>query len=120
MTIDINYGKDTLFDIEYYQAKDETKTSKDCWYSEISCVVCVRGITHFLMNKLNDPSFNTEEFIKDSVNIQEIRGWLWETHNNKLCDLDTCSQRHYHEFKPELDKIVESFCDKYGFSINID
>ena len=40
--------------------------------------------------------------------------------NNKLCDLDTNSQRHYHVFKPELDEIIKSYCEKYGFSINID
>ena len=97
MTIDIEYKEYTLFDIEYYQAKDKTKKEKDCWYSEISCVVCVKGITHFLKDK-----------------------WLWETHNNKLCDLDTNSQRHYHVFKPELDEIIKSYCEKYGFSINID
>ena len=120
MTIDIEYKEYTLFDIEFYQAKSKTEKDKDCWYSEISCVVCVIGITHFLKDKLNDPTFNVDEFIKDSEKIQEIRGWLWETHNNKLCDLDTNSQRHYHVFKPELDEIIKSYCEKYGFSINID
>ena len=66
MTIDINYKEYTLFDIEYYQAKSKTEKDKDCWYSEIDCVVCVKGITHFLKDKLNDPTFNVDEFIKDS------------------------------------------------------
>ena len=120
MTIDINYKEYTLFDIEFYQAKSETEKDKDCWYSEIDCVVCVKGITYFLKDKLNDPTFNVDEFIKDSETIQEIRGWLWETHSNKLCDLETNSQRHYHVFKPELDEIINSYCEKYGFSINED
>jgi hypothetical protein len=120
MIIDINYREYTLFDIEYYQAMSEKKNDKDCWYSEIHCLTCVKGITHFLKDKLNDPTFNVEEFINDSEIIEEIRGWLWETHDNKLCDLDTNTQRHYHVFKPELDKIIKSYCKKYGFSINID
>jgi hypothetical protein len=120
MIIDINYREYTLFDIEYYQAMSEKKNDKDCWYSEIHCLTCVKGITHFLKDKLNDPTFNVEEFINDSEIIEEIRGWLWETHDNKLCDLHTNTQRHYHVFKPELDKIIKSYCEKYGFSINID
>ena len=54
MTIDIEYKEYTLFDIECYQAKSETKKEKDCWYSEINCVVCVKGITYFLKDKLNE------------------------------------------------------------------
>ena len=120
MTIYINYKEYTLFDIEFYQAKSEIEKDKDCWYSEIDCVVCVKGITHFLKDKLNDLTFNVDEFIKDSETIQEIRGGLWEQHSNKLCDLETNSQRHYHVFKPELDEIINSYCEKYGFSINED
>lgn len=120
MTIDINYGKYTLFDIDYYMAIADEKVEEKKWYSEICCTVCVRGISKFLQDKLKDASFDIDEFIKDSEEIQEIRGWLWERHDNKICDMDTCSNRHYHIFKPEFDAIIKTYCDKYGFSINID
>ena len=121
MTIDINYGKYTLFDIEYWQNLDETKKSNEKrWFSEIDVCVCVRGVTKFLMDKFLDENFNPDEFIKDSENIQELRRWLWETHDNSLCDSDTGSNRHYHIFKPELDNIIKTYCEKYGFDINID
>jgi hypothetical protein len=93
---------------------------KPCWYSEINCGVCVKGISKFLQDKLKDVSFNIDEFITDSEEIQEIRGWLWETHENNLCNLDACSERHYHKFKPELDNIIKNYCQKYGLSINVD
>lgn len=121
MTIRIEYGKYTLFDIEWYMALDETKKSdKDRWYSEMDVCVCVKGVTKFLMDNFYNSRFNADEFAKDSEQIQELRGWLWETHNNSLCDLHTCENRHYHVFKPELDEIIKTYCDKYGFSINVD
>jgi len=125
MTIRIEYENYTLFDIEWYMALDETKKpNEDRWYSEMDVCVCVRGIAKFLKEKLTSCSisgnFNLDEFIKDSEQIQELRGWLWETHNNSLCDVDSCEKRHYHVFKPELDAIIKTYCDKYGFSISVD
>ena len=121
MTIDINYGKYTLFDIEYWQNLDETKKSDEKrWFSEIDVCVCVRGVTKFLMDKFFDENFNPDEFAEDSEQIQELRRWLWETHDNSLCDSDTGSNRHYHIFKPDPDNIIKTYCEKYGFYINID
>ena len=70
--------------------------------------------------RLEAENFNPDEFIEDSEQIQELRRWLWETHDNSLCDSDTGSNRHYHIFKPELDNIIKTYCERYGFDINID
>lgn len=125
MTIRIEYREYTLFDIEWYMALDETKKSnEDRWYSEMDVCVCVRGISKFLRNRLIDEcvygGFDLDEFIEDSEQIQELRGWLWETHDNSLCDMDACSNRHYHVFQPELYDIIDKYCEKYGFYKNID
>ena len=121
MTIDINYGKYTLFDIDYWmEMSEEKKASDEKWYTEICCTACVRGIAKFLQDKLKESDFNVDGFIEDSEEIQEIRGWLWERHDNRCCDMETCGHRHYHEFKPEFDKIIKAYCNKYGFSINVD
>ena len=118
MVIKIYYKEYKMFDIDFYQTKDETKA--DSWCSDICCCECVSGISYFLKDKLNDKNFNLDEFINDSEVIEEIRGWLWERHSNNMCSLDLSQKRHYHEFKPELDNIVKTYCDKYGFSINVD
>ena len=120
MTIDIDYNKYTLFDIEYYMAKSETAKTEKAWYSELQTCVCVEGLARYLKDNLNKEGFNLDEFIRDSEQIQELRGWLWETHRNYMEDMETCSKRHYHEFKPELDEIIDTYCKKYGFYINVD
>ena len=61
-----------MFDIEYY--KKQNAKNKEEWYSEISCLPCVDGITMFLKDKFNEPGFDYEQFIKDAYEIQEVRG----------------------------------------------
>lgn len=121
MTIDINYGKYTLFDIEYYITQFENSKDKtNSWHSELSSCTRVKGISKFLQDKLGNTKFDVDEFIRDSEEIQELRGWLWEKHSNNLTDMNSCSDRHYHVFKPELDQIIDNYCKNYGFTINID
>lgn len=122
MTIKIYYEEHKLFDIEYCLMKNETEQSSNCWYTDISCDVCIEGITRLLQKKLKDESFDVEQFIVDSRYIQEIRAWLWEepTHDNRMCDLQTATEKHYKVFKKELDEIIKTYCKKYNFSKIID
>ena len=117
MTILIEHNNVALFDIEYYLVSNE---KNDTWYSELHCLPRCRGISYFLKDNLNKEGFDLGEFIKDSEEIQELRGWLWEKHNNNWADLETCRERHYHKFKPELDEIIRKYCEKYGLFIHID
>lgn len=114
MTIRILYNEYTLFDIEYYI----TASEKTGWFTEINCCTCVKGITKFLQDKMSE--IDVDKFIEDSEVIQEIRGWLWEMHQNTPVSMDECQHRHYHVFKPEFDKIVKEYCNKYNFFINTD
>ena len=120
MTININYNNYTLFDIEFYCAKNDTKNTDEAWYSELNVCTCVRGISNFLKDNINKEDFNLCTFINDSEVIEELRGWLWEKHSNKLCTIGACEERHYHIFKPELDNIINQYCHKYNLTANVD
>lgn len=107
----------TLFDIEYYQK--QSNSSKD-WYSEIHCLPIVEGIAYFLKDALNNKDFIFEDFIKESDEIQEIRGLLYERYNNKPKSHIDANHFHYHIFGKVLEEKVDAFCNKYGLHVNID
>lgn len=117
MTIDIIWNNHTLFDIEWWLKLDE---NSQLWYSELSCLPCVKGLIKFTKNKLGSDGFNIEEFINDTEFISELRGWLWEQHNNKQTDRDTASKRHYKIFAPTLMDLINVYCNKYGLEIKVD
>jgi hypothetical protein len=107
----------TLFDIEYYQ-KQSDKT-KD-WYSEISCLPVVEGIAHFLKDSLSNKDFMFENFVKESYEIQEIRGLLYERYDNRPKPSIDADHFHYHIFGKVLKEKIYEFSNKYGLYVNID
>lgn len=107
-----------VFDIEYYQKQNEK--NKEEWYSEISCLPCVDGLTLFLKDKFNEPGFDYKQFIEDGNQIQEIRGLLWEWRDNKPRNSKEASEFHYHIFGEEIKNIFNSFCKKYGLWMGVD
>ena len=107
----------TLFDIEYYQ--EQSNNSKD-WYSEIDCLPVGEGIAYFLKDALNNKDFIFEDFVKESDEIQEIRGSLYERYNNKPKSHIDAHHFHYHIFGKVLEEKVDAFCNKYGLHVNID
>ena len=127
MTYQIYYKPETsaensrgyvMFDIEYYRKQSQTK---DKWFSEISCLPCVEGLTHFLKDKFNeDINFDIEEFTKVAIEIQEVRGLLYERFNNKPKENKEANHFHYHVFGETLEKLLNNFADKYGLYINKD
>lgn len=107
-----------MFDIEYY--KKEAYGNPDKWVSEIDCLPCVDGLTRFLKDRFGEPGFDVDTFIKDAEVIQEIRGFLWECHDNHARDSKESDQFHYHEFGEEIKTIFKTFCDKYGLWMGVD
>lgn len=111
-----------MFDIEYYKKQNEK--NKEEWYSEISCLPCVDGITMFLKDKFNEPGFDYEQFIKDAYEIQEVRGLLyehqWNGQNNCPKLSKDADNFHYHIFGKVIEKLFDDFTKKYGLWINID
>lgn len=107
-----------MFDIEYYRKQSQTK---DKWFSEISCLPCVDGITYFLKDKFHeDINFDYKKFIEDSFIIQEIRGLLYERFDNKPKEDEESNDFHYHVFGDKLEEILRKYCDKYQLYINRD
>ena len=107
-----------MFDIEYYREQSQTK---DKWFSEIRCLPCVEGLTHFLKDKFNeDINFDIEEFTKAAIEIQEVRGLLYERFNNTPKENKEANHFHYHVFGETLEKLLNNFADKYGLYINKD
>ena len=127
MTYQIYYKPETsaensrgyvMFDIEYYRKQSQLKYK---WFSDISCLPCVEGLTHFLKDKFNeDINFDIEEFIKEGTEIQELRGLLYERFNNKPKENKEANHFHYHVFGETLEKLLNNFADKYGLYINKD
>jgi hypothetical protein len=107
----------TLFDIEYYQ--NQSDITKD-WYSEIHCLPVVEGIARFLKDVLNNKDFIFEDFVKESDEIQEIRGLLYERYDNKPKPSIDAQHFHYHVFGKVLKEKIYEFSNKYGLYVNID
>ena len=113
-----NDRDNVMFDIEYYLTKSEVKN--DYWFSELSCLSCVKGMVSFLKDKLNDEDFDYDEFIELAEEIQEIRGLLYERYNNRPKPYDEANEFHYNFFDKILEEKVDTFANKYNLYINID
>ena len=109
-----------LFDIEFYQHKSEHENTKGLWCSEIRVLPWVEGITRFLQSKRHDDDFDYTQFIRDSYEIQELRGWLYEVDGNKYCELDVNNELHYHKRKDYIETIINNFVDFYDLELNVD
>lgn len=107
-----------MFDIEYYLSKSKVKN--DYWFSELSCLPCVKGMVSFLKDKRNDENFNYDEFVELAEEIQEIRGLLYERYNNRPKPYDEANEFYYKVFGKILEEKLEAFANKYNLYINID
>ena len=111
-----------VFDIEYYKKRSDK--DKELWYSEISCLPCVEGLTLFLRDNINDPEFDIKQFIADAIEIQEVRGLLyensWEGQNNYPKPSKEADNFHYHIFGKVIKNLFDDFAKKYGMGVNRD
>lgn len=106
-----------LFDIEYYLKK---WNSPEGWYSEISCLPIVKGLSYFIKESNENKDFNFDEFTEDATGIQEIRGLLYERYDNKPRPKSEASNFHYKIFGKILEGMLNDFANKYGLYINRD
>lgn len=107
-----------MFDIEYYLKQSEK--DKEKWYSELHCLPCVDGLTYFLKDVLKNEKFDHVQFVKDAMEIQELRGLLYERHDNRPKEHEEASDFHYRVFGQKVKDILSNFREKYGLWINID
>lgn len=107
-----------MFDIEYFQKKCDGGVNKGKWYSEIHCLPCIDGLTYFLKDNIND--IDIDEFVNDATEIQEIRGLLYERHDNRPREHEYADEFHYHTFRNEIEEMFDKFNKKYGTWLNVD
>jgi len=65
-------GNETLLDVDCY-----VKTEGDCKFVELGSTVCIGPYSKLL---LQIPEEEREHFIALFDFLQELRGWLWESH----------------------------------------
>lgn len=107
----------TMFDIEYYEAKDERKGE---WFSELHTLPIVTGIAQFIKDSLADKDFDFDGFVKDAEEIANLRGFLFEHYDNKPRELSVSYIFHYGVFGPVLLEKINAFAEKYKLLVNSD
>lgn len=115
-----NDEKYTMFDIEYYLK--EFNSEKKEWVSEIYVSITPNGYTHFVADKLREAVFDSlklKEFIQDVNKIDNLRGFLYERHNN-IPRLYSEGKKFHNEFGDKLKKIFTKFVEKYNLSLEVD
>ena len=103
-----------LFDIEIYMKPDK---GEDLWHVELHSHSFISGAIDFILDNLDKSK--RDEFKKDSEELEELRGWIWERHQNGP------RMRHYansdmRDWTAYVDAKLRGFCDKYGLHLNID
>lgn len=122
MVYQIYYGdkrpSEVLFDIEYFITHNETKeNTDDNWYVELHSLSFISGAINYIRNVLK-PEL-VEDFIKDCGELEELRGWVWETHRNHLRTVKEAESDKI-EWGKYIERKIKYFCDKYGLYLNID
>lgn len=139
MVYQIYYGdsrpRQVLFDIEFYSALDETVKEKKPdwhdekkWYVELHSISFISGAINFIAIKAINytadklkgvPSFDWDEFKKDCEELEELRGWLWESHDNRRRTIKEVN-RDMEEWGKYIKEKIYAFADKYGLHVNED
>ena len=122
MVYQICYGMErpgeTLFDIEYYLKYDNICGVEDKkWVVELHSVSFISGAVNFLYDSLNKE--RRQEFIKDCKELEELRGWLWETHTNTLRTIEE-ARKDMMGWRKYIEAKLKGFCNKYNLYLNID
>ena len=122
MVYQIYYGMErpgeTLFDIEYYLKIDERDPDSDeKWMVELHCISFISGAVNFIFDTLRKE--RKDEFIKDCKELEDLRGWLWETHRNYPRTLED-AQKDMKDWREYLEMKLRGFCNKYHLYLNID
>lgn len=128
MVYQIYYGDDrprrVMFDIEVYLAiNDRHKDDEDKWYVEMHSSAYISGAVEFLMDKAHHKDFDMNflfyEFRDDCNELEELRGWLWETHNNHPRTMKEAS-KDKDEWMEYIRKKIYNFAEKYSLYVNED
>ena len=106
-----NDKNETLVDINLFQSKGD--------YIELRSVVCINTYSTLLINILNqyiDSPDKVLEFIRDFNNLQELRGWLWETYFMVRQN----TNKEFPAVLKAVKDILSEVCKKYNLYLVID
>lgn len=128
MVYQIYYGDDrprrAMFDIEIYLSLvEEDCATKGLWYVELHSNSYVSGAVEFLLDKAHHKNFENNfpffEFKDDCHELEELRGWVWETHYNHPRTMKEAS-KDKDEWMEYIRKKIHDFAEKYGLYVNED
>lgn len=105
----------TMFDIEYYETKDERKGEG---FSELHTLPIVTGIAYFLRDSFANKDFNFDDFVKDAEEIANLQELLLKHYDSKPRELSASYIFHYGVFGPVLQKKINAFAEKYRLLVN--
>lgn len=117
-----------LFDIEIYVDEylgwSPNKDDENKWVVELKCHSSIADAVYFFKDYFIDyayecEKFYYEDFVIDAAELEELRGWLWEQHSNKIRTIDEAS-KDKQEWSLYVEAKVIDFCNKYGLEYNID
>lgn len=129
MVYQIYYGnREVLFDIEIYlkiseDAWDKKRlkfTTDKNWFVELHSNGFISGAVDFI--RKNRDLYTEDEwkqFKKDCEELEKLRGWLWETHENSPRRLDE-AKKDFKEWCIYVENKIRAFADTYGLNINQD
>ena len=130
MVYDIDYIANdgntyTLFDIDIWLKPRECVYEHDKWvkdenwHSELQESTNSRWIAKFVFEQIHDEE-TLNEFIKDCEKIDWLRGYLHEEHTNYWLPKDQAKYALYHNYLPDIKKVIFDFADKWNLKINED
>lgn len=120
MTYFIHYKDSTVFDIELYMKPSNHEKTKGQWYSEINVGGLVPfGSLRYVFEVVKTPE-QLKEFAADCYEICELRGWIYEWHDNSPKDFEEAQKDHHDVVRPHVESVLKKFCEKYGFFMHTD
>lgn len=98
---DVNKRPVVLFDIEVYKDGDNL---------ELHSHTCVDGIVNYVFDYLMDEDEEAKHnFLEQSSQIEELRGWLWEIY--KPANKNKTVDEQYKDVLDQLRDTLKTFCD---------
>lgn len=106
-----NDKNETVVDIELNQTKED--------YIELRSVVCIEPYSKLLIDcyiqHIGQPE-KILEFIQTFTELQELRGWLWETYFMGSEN----TNKEFHAVLKAVKDILSEVCKKYNLYLVID
>ena len=130
MVYDIDYIANdgntyTLYDIMFWLKPRKCRyengqyVEDNTWYSELQCTANGANIAKFVYENINTQEC-LNDFQTDCKKIEWLRGYLHEEHANYCLPKEEASDMLYHNYLPDIKKVIFDFAEKWNLTINED